>query len=818
MHTRVGTAEWADAQLIAEKYRFEKGKFWLGRTAHDGLAPLGYHDDRHICLVSGSRGGKGTTTIINNLCMWPGSVVVVDPKGENASVTAQRRGKGSEYCEGMGQAVHVLDPFRVANVPDEYRSRFNPLDALDPFDDETIDEAARLADALVVVRSDSKDPFWDESARAMVKGLILYVLTATEFEGHRNLITVRELITRGDARGIEVLREMGEESLPSAQALLWEGVRNNLRFDGVVAGIGESFASMLEASPKQFESVLQTANRNTEFLDSPGMRRCLSASDFSLSDLKTRPEGVSLYLSLPQRFMNTHYRWLRMMISLTVTEMEKVKGKPATGHRILMCLDEFAGLKRMEVIENAVAQIASYGVTMFFVLQSLEQLKSAYKDNWETFLANFGLKIFYNLDDHFSREYVSKFMGETELIREVRTFSQGTTEGESITENESVSRGSSKGGGSGRNKGRNDGGGESYRQPLLSAVRKDRSYSENSGRQTGSSSQKNWGSSVSRTVGKAIGRTTGTSETYGTNETIQKRALATPDEIGKQFARINDKHDQTYPGLALVLISGENPIALKRVNYYEDPYFWGWFDPHPDHGWPYGARKTGRINVPVETYYSDVLYYCLDFRRRGKLQIHWCVEQGRKVKKNQEIAYVVLALEQKNGGIERIRRADICAPESGILSKRIVEEGEEITVHEIRTIGVITSSTREISSEQHMPVALPLYDNVVPRYLFRMPTGCLMIPVTFFYACMLLGLAISFLVSLLTGNKDEMRAEIWLGMLATAIFGGIVAFLEHKTKLFFEARKQERQDEMTVRAKNFYAYARLPDGKDLNPQ
>ncbi len=154
------------------------------------------------------------------------------------------------------------------------------------------------------------------------------------------------------------------------------------------------------------------------------MQRCLEASDFQLSELKTRPGGLSVYLCLPQRYMSTHYRWLRMMIALTVTEMEKVRGRPATGHPVLMVLDEFAGLKRMEVIENAVAQIAGYGVKLFFVLQSLEQLKAVYKDNWETFLANSGLKVFFNLEDNFSRDYVSKLIGETEVMREVRSESE----------------------------------------------------------------------------------------------------------------------------------------------------------------------------------------------------------------------------------------------------------------------------------------------------------------------------------------------------------------------------------------------------------
>src|SRR5260370_29863210 len=125
--------------------------------------------------------------------------------------------------------------------------------------------------------------------------------------------------------------------------------------------------------------------------------------------------------------MSTHYRWLRMMIALTVTEVEKVRGQPVTGYPVLMLLDEFAGMKRMEVIESAVAQIASYGVKLFFVLQSLEQLKAVYKDNWETFLANSGLKVFFNLEDHFSREYVSKLIGETEVIRELKASSDSTS-------------------------------------------------------------------------------------------------------------------------------------------------------------------------------------------------------------------------------------------------------------------------------------------------------------------------------------------------------------------------------------------------------
>lgn len=427
----LASGQWA-RQDEFNRLRYKEGDLWIGYAPTTPSFPVGHGDDRHICQVAGSRGGKGTTSIINNLCLWPGSVVVVDPKGENATVTARRRGRGSDYAKGMGQEVYILDPFKSVENAEEYRARFNPLDAIDPNEDEAVDEAGRIADALVVVQEKGgSDPFWDESARSLVRGIILHVLTDPFYEDRRNLITVRQLIARGDWETIETLKAEGEEDLPSAHELLFEGMRRNDHFDGVIASAGDSFGNMALNSSKTFESVIQVANRNTEFIDSPGMRRCLEASDFALSDLKTDPKGVSLYLSLPQRYMGTHYRWLRMMIALTITEMEKTRRQPASGHRVLMVLDEFAGLKRMEVIENAAAQIAGYGVKMWFVLQTLGQLKDIYKENWQTFLANCGLQLYAQVDDEFTRKHVSDTLGETELSRQ--------TESTSLSDNSSSS-------------------------------------------------------------------------------------------------------------------------------------------------------------------------------------------------------------------------------------------------------------------------------------------------------------------------------------------------------------------------------------------
>lgn len=731
-------ARWEDQADVSRKFRFNFRNFWLGR-AEDGTA-LGYNDDRHICLVSGNRAGKGSTLIINNLSYWPGSAVVIDPKGENATVTAARRGQGNRFCDGMGQQVVVLDPFKVAQVDDVYRNSFNPLDTLDPTEERCIDDAARIANALIVVREDSKDPFFDESARALVKALILHVLTAEEFEeDQRTLSMIHDLLKRGDWRIAQAVQDRGETEV-SAHKLLFRSMECNNAFDGVVAGNGTRYLGMLQNSPKTFESVLDAALLNTDFLDSPGMRRVVQRSSFKLSQLKDNPLGVTLYLSLPQDYMDTHYRWLRLMIMLTIGAMQKSLLQPATGHRVLFVLDEFAGLKRMPAIENAVAQLAGFGVKLFFVLQSLEQLKSTYKDNWETFLANAGLKILFSIEDQFTRKYASDLMGMAEVIRYTDSSSQGMTETENVShgtsrsqnenygtakstnsartegtsatytsgENQGLSQSRSQNENWGRNESTTDGRSESVMESRNQGVTESRnqgvtdgsnqsvtkgrgdgrnwsdgssksvSYKERSflglfrsidagsvgytsgsntsfggssstnfsqtdgtsfSRTSGSGSSRTSGSGSSRTDGTSSSRTNGSSyghsealtigsskgssesqsqgqshsasegqsdsisqgRSHGNtesqnrsqgnsrsihksrNQAIHQRPLLRPEEFGKLFARISDPDHPAFPGFALVLINGADPIVVRRCNYFDDVQFIDWFTPHPQH-------------------------------------------------------------------------------------------------------------------------------------------------------------------------------------------------------------------------------------------
>ncbi len=190
LSTTFGSAQWATAESVQERHLVGTAGLALGYFPNGKEPlPLHYTGERHLLTVAPTRAGKGVAAIIPNLLTYQGSALVVDPKGENAMTTAIRRGSGDEArkIEGMGQEVHIVDPWGLTTaVIGAEPSCFNPLDWLDPTSPEIGENAMMLADALVVPGGANADPFWNEEAKAMLMGFILYVaLTPEEAEIRR---------------------------------------------------------------------------------------------------------------------------------------------------------------------------------------------------------------------------------------------------------------------------------------------------------------------------------------------------------------------------------------------------------------------------------------------------------------------------------------------------------------------------------------------------------------------------------------------------------------------------------------------------------
>jgi type IV secretion system protein VirD4 len=156
-----------DEIMDSEELAYRAGRMFLGRVDQE---MIGRADNRHVITVAGARSGKTACLLMPNLYLYPGSILVIDPKGELASQTAEFR------ADTLKHNVHVIDPWRVSDVPQALRSSYDPLadlkagEALD-----LIDDAAMIAEALIQDAGDN-NAHWTAAARDFLRAMILWML------------------------------------------------------------------------------------------------------------------------------------------------------------------------------------------------------------------------------------------------------------------------------------------------------------------------------------------------------------------------------------------------------------------------------------------------------------------------------------------------------------------------------------------------------------------------------------------------------------------------------------------------------------------
>ncbi|MGO9170792.1 MAG: type IV secretory system conjugative DNA transfer family protein [Rhodomicrobium sp.] len=409
-------ARWLTPDEMADEQWRHEGGLLLGKRVG---RPVGWNDDRHVLTIAGSRAGKGVSLIIPNLLIYEGSALVIDPKGENARFTAGRRGKGTKAGgPGLGQDVYVIDPFAVSG---HRSSSFNPLVELDPRSDYVAEDAAMFADALIM-HPDRGERHWTESAQALLRALILVVLSEPR-PARRNLVTVRRLLMLTDRRirDVQYVAKTDHNVDLGAQEALMQILRAQRwkPYGHICVGVAEQLEAM---GPQERGSVLSTAKTQTQWLDDRRMKRVLCRSDFDMADLKRK--ATTVYLCLPAMRMGTHARWLRLTILLALSVMERTRGKPPSP--VLFVLDEFPVLGHIQAIETAAGLMAGFGVKLWTILQNVGQLRQHYDKAWQTFFANAGVVTAFGVADQESLKVVSDMLGRTRMAEQVSSGAVGS--------------------------------------------------------------------------------------------------------------------------------------------------------------------------------------------------------------------------------------------------------------------------------------------------------------------------------------------------------------------------------------------------------
>ena len=392
---------------------------------------VNYGGPLHMVLFGPNGAGKGMRVLVPNLLSMVGkSIVVIDPKGQLAAMTAKFRHQ-------IGDDVKIIDPFGmldevVRKDPQTYRylsdhglvesAGFNPLAALHPDSPSFYEDAAIIAEALIKVSA--HDPHWGEvGARADDRP---HHVGEKAQRRARQFGECSRAVDGGGCLG--KTRGTGEQGLKSGLAITAKKMVDEGGFE--IASLAARFADVNRTD--ELESIISTADTQTRWLLSKKMRADLSGQEIgdmkkSGVDFRKLKEGkkpMTVYVILPSKYLETHSIWLRLVVS------EALRASLTSGgRRTLLMLDEFAALGHLSMIERNFAVTRDYRVQLWPVLQDLPQIKRLYPDSWETMLGMAGAVHTFRAANRTTADYFSQQTGSTTVVAVGYNQSSGTSSG-----------------------------------------------------------------------------------------------------------------------------------------------------------------------------------------------------------------------------------------------------------------------------------------------------------------------------------------------------------------------------------------------------
>jgi type IV secretion system protein VirD4 len=360
------------------------------RTTAPRLGALVRHDGpEHVFCFAPTRSGKGVGLVVPTLLSWPHSVLVYDIKKENWAITAGWRRQFSR--------VWRFEP----TAPDSVR--FNPLREIRKGLSEVRD-TQNVADMLVdpTGEKDTKD-HWQTTAHSLLCGAILHVLYA---EADKTLSGVAAFLSDPSRTEKQTLERMRSTShLPTGP-------------HSVVAQVARE---MMSKSDNELSGVYSTAMACLGLYRDPVIARNTAESDFRIADLVGADAPVSLYLVVPPSDLTRTRPLIRLMLNQIGRQLTESM-QAASKHRLLLLLDEFPSLGRLEFFETALAFIAGYGLKAFLIAQSLNQLEKAYGAN-NAILDNCGVRFTYAANDDRTARRISDLLGQTTEKKTQKSYS-----------------------------------------------------------------------------------------------------------------------------------------------------------------------------------------------------------------------------------------------------------------------------------------------------------------------------------------------------------------------------------------------------------
>lgn len=393
-----GDARYARRSEIRRQRMLMPSGVILGKIGRGPNAQLIRHDEEtHTLLAAPTGAGKGVGVIVPNLLTYGGSVICVDVKGENYDRTAARRAR-------MGDHVYRFSP----RWPDGRSHRWNPLDFISTDPADRMGDLRKLATFIFPAASPESES-WVKGARNIFIGACLYVLerrqTKTLGEVYRSIFGIG-------------------------------GFRQNLENMATEPGLSDEARRLLSQHAEYAVDQASGYIGSLEPLNLWNDRKidaATAATDIDLLNLRRTP--TSIYLSVAPDEVEELSPLIRLFFQQVFSILHRSEPGEDEPYPVLMVLDEFRAIGKLESILSAITTIRSFGGRFLIVVQGLSNIDELYRRaGRENIVNNCGFQVFYTLSDSASTEYLQKRLGRSTVKQVSRSFGGGRTPMRNYTE------------------------------------------------------------------------------------------------------------------------------------------------------------------------------------------------------------------------------------------------------------------------------------------------------------------------------------------------------------------------------------------------
>ncbi|SFV68195.1 Type IV secretion system protein VirD4 [hydrothermal vent metagenome] len=397
-----GTAHWATKKEIEATHTLNrKDGLYIGgwKEKRKTLHYLRHNGDEHVIAFAPTRSGKGVGLVIPTLLSWAESAIVLDIKGENYAITAGWR---KHYANNR---ILKFNP----NDPTGESSKFNPLEEIRLGSSYEIADTENIVIMLLDEKGEGLKDFWEKGGKTFLSSFILHTLyiAKNNYSPTPSLSDIYKELNGKDLD--EILADMSS---------YYHDQKNQITHPAISTGA----MGLINLADRTRGDIIATVNNILSIYIDPVIELNTKTSDFRLSELMNSEKPVTLYIIIdPENIdrMQPLFRVIMLQIlKKLIKKLEFKNGKQTKSykHRMLLMLDEFTAVGKIDFFEKSLAYMAGYGITAYIIIQDTEQLYRLYSKE-ETIISNCHIKIAFTPNKEDTASLLSKMTGTTTVVK-----------------------------------------------------------------------------------------------------------------------------------------------------------------------------------------------------------------------------------------------------------------------------------------------------------------------------------------------------------------------------------------------------------------